>query len=238
MLLLVCLATVARYALLAGVPPFQVVFLRNLFAFIFMLPLLAWRGTSLLTTKNFKLYGARVLISVVAMSSWFYALSLISVGELTAISFLAPLFGTVAAVIFLGEIVRVRRWLALSIGFIGAMIMLRPGGEAFGLGQWLALGAAACIGMVSVLIKRLTALDDPDRIVFITSMLLVPLSAIGAFFVWSWPPLELWPYLMLLGMLAVAGHLTLVRGFAAMDASLVLTFEFSRVPFAAAVAGT
>ncbi len=236
MLLLAGLATVARYVLLEGVHPFQVVFFRNVFAVVFMLPLLAWRGTSLLRSQNYHLFGLRVMVSIVAMTSWFYALSLITVGELTAIGFLAPLFGTIAAVLVLGEQVRVRRWLALGVGFIGAMIMLRPGGDTFGLGQGLALLTAAAIGLVSIIIKKQTIHDDPDRIVFITSALLVPLSSMAALFVWQWPPLALWPYLMLLGALAVAGHMTLVRGFAAMDASLVLTFEFSRLPFAVVLA--
>jgi len=236
MLQLAGLACIARYAALGGMHPLQIVFLRNFFALLTMLPLLAWRGISLAQSRSYHLYGLRVVISLIAMSCWFYALSLISVGELTAISFLAPLFGTVGAVIFLGEIVGAKRWSAMFIGFLGAMVMLRPGVMAFGLGQGLALTAAASLGVVAVLIKHLTASDDPDKIVFITSLLLAPLSLMPALFVWQWPPLGMWPILAGMGLLAVGGHVTLVRGFATTDASLVLIFEFSRLPFAVALA--
>lgn len=235
MLLLAGLACIARYAALKGLHPFQIVFFRNMFALVTMLPLLIWRGPSLLQSSSFHLYGTRVAISLVAMTSWFYALSLISVGELTAVTFLAPLFGTIGAVVFLGEVVGARRWSALLIGFFGAMIMLRPGAMEFGLGQGLAIAAAAAMGAVAILVKRLTASDDPDKIVFITTLMLTPLSLIPALFVWEWPPLELWGFLAGMGLLAVLGHLTLVRGFASTDASLVLTFEFSRLPFAVAL---
>ena len=236
MALLAALAVVVRSLALSGVHPFQLLFFRNAFAALVMMPLLVRRGRSLFITRHLSLYGLRVSISLMGMSAWFYALSLISVGELTAISFLAPLFGTLAAIIFLREVVGIRRWAALLVGFAGAMVILRPGISQIGLGQILALVAACGIGIASVLIKQLTVVDDPDRIVFLTSILLVPLTGVAAFFVWSWPSAQLWPWIVLLGVLAVAGHLALVRGFAAMDASLVLTFEFSRLPIAVALA--
>ena len=92
-----------------------------------LLPLLAWRGRSLLHSQQISLYGWRVAISLISMQAWFYALSLIPIGELTAISYLAPLFGTLGAVFLLGERVRWRRWAALLVGFAGAMVILRPG---------------------------------------------------------------------------------------------------------------
>ena len=80
------------------------------------------------------LYGLRVVISLLSMQAWFYAISLIPIGEVTAISFLAPLFGTLGAIFLLGETVRLRRWTALVVGFLGAMVILRPGGASFGIG--------------------------------------------------------------------------------------------------------
>jgi drug/metabolite transporter (DMT)-like permease len=112
------------------------------------------------------------------------------------------------------------------------MIILRPAGSAFGFGQIAALISALAIGVIGPLVKQLTSTDDADRIVFITNLLLTPLSLVPALFVWTWPPLELWPLLVLMGLFAVLGHMTLVRGYAVSDASLVMTFKFSRLPFA------
>jgi drug/metabolite transporter (DMT)-like permease len=230
------LAAFSRAAMDAGLHPFEVVFLRNLFACLMLLPLLAWRGASLLRSGQLPLYGVRVLISLISMQAWFYALSLIPIGEVTAISFLAPVFGTLAAIFLLGERVRLRRWTAVIVGFLGAMIILRPGMAPLGLGQLCAVLSAMSQGLTVIMVKQLTAADDPDKIVFLTNMMLLPLSLVPALFVWSWPTLGMLVPVLGMGLTAVLGHIALVRGYAATEASLAMTFEFSRLPFTVAVA--
>ena len=230
------LAAFARASMNAGLHPFEVVFLRNLVATLMLSPLLFWRGTSLLKSRQLSLYGLRVAISLFSMQAWFYALALIPIGEVTAISFLAPVFGTLGAIFLLGERVRLRRWTAIAVGFLGAMIILRPGMAPLGLGQACAIFNAMSVGLVVVMVKQLTTVDDPDKIVFLTNLMLAPLSLVPALFVWTWPSLEALIPVLGLGLTAVLGHIALVRGYAATDASLAMTFEFSRLPFTVAVA--
>jgi len=225
------LAAFARGAMNAGLHPFEVVFLRNLLATLMLSPLLLWRGASLLRSSQLSLYGLRVLVSLLSMQAWFYALALIPIGEVTAISFLAPVFGTLGAILLLGERVRLRRWTAIMVGFLGAMVILRPGMAPLGIGQLCAVFNAMSIGIVAVMIKQLTTVDDPDKIVFLTNLLLTPMSLVPALFVWVWPPLAAWPLVLGMGLCAMLGHVALVRGYAATDASLAMTFEFSRLPF-------
>ncbi|MEZ5816385.1 MAG: DMT family transporter [Hyphomicrobiaceae bacterium] len=229
------LAASSRFCMSLGYHPLQVAFFRFLSALILMLPLLAWRGMSLVRSKAPELYAVRALISLFSMTSWFYAISLIPLGELTAIGFLSPLFGTLAAVVFLGETVRARRITALAIGFVGAMVMLRPGMSPVGLGQGFALFSALSGGVMAVLLKQLAGRDDPDKIVFLTTLIMTPLALVPALFVWKWPTWELLPPMLVVGLTGVLGHVCLMRGFRAADASLVLTFEFSRLPFAVAL---
>src|SRR5215510_10634868 len=229
------LAMFSRMAMNAGLHPFEVVFLRNTFACLMLLPLLILRGRRLFYSDQFNLYGLRVLISLLSMQTWFYAISLIPIGEVTAISFLAPLFGTLGAVFLLGEVVRIRRWTALGVGFLGALIILRPAGADIGLGQALAIISAMASGLTVVLVKQLTAHDDPDKIVFLTNVMMTPLSLVPALFVWSWPTLAVLPALFGMGVCAVLGHISVVRGYAATDASLGMTFEFSKLPFTVAM---
>jgi drug/metabolite transporter (DMT)-like permease len=229
------LAVFSRMAMNAGQHPFEVVFLRNVFACLLLVPLLVYRGRSLWHSNNFGLYGLRVVVSLVSMQAWFYAVFLIPIGEVTAISFLNPLFGTLGAVFLLGETVRMRRWTALAIGFLGAMIILRPTGSALGLGQLCALLSALAAGLTVVLVKQLTAHDDPDKIVFLTNVMMTPISLVPALFVWRWPTMEVLPVLIGMGLCAVLGHVCVVRGYAATDASLAMTFEFSKLPFTVAL---
>lgn len=229
------LAGSSRYAMELGYHPLQVAFLRFLSALILMLPLLMWRGTSLVRSAAPQLYALRAVISLFSMTAWFWAIALIPLGELTAIGFLSPLFGTLAAIVFLGEKVRARRMTALAVGFIGAMVMLRPGMSPVGIGQGMALFSALAGGVMAVLLKQLSGHDDPDKIVFLTTAIMTPLSLIPALFVWKPPGIELLPVLLVIGATGVLGHTCLMRGFRAADASLVLTFEFSRLPFAVAI---
>lgn len=230
------LAAFARAALNLGLHSFEVVFLRNLCATLLLLPLLWWRGPSMLRSSQLSLYGLRVMVSLLSMQAWFYAISLIPIGEVTAISFLAPVFGTVGAVFLLGERVRLRRWTAVAVGLLGAMVILRPGATALGLGQACALFSAFSIGVAVIMVKQLTAVDDPDKIVLLTNLIMTPLSLVPALFVWTWPGPEAWLPVLGMGLTAMLAHVALVRGYAATDASLAMTFEFSRLPFAVAIA--
>ncbi len=233
------IAAIVRKLTMMGMDSQVAFFWRNFFCLVWMLPLLAVRGWSLIATAQPQLYIMRVAFSFASVSAFFYALSKISVGEATAISFLSPLFGTLFAILLLGEVVRLRRWAALLVGFAGAMIMLRPWeggrgglGAGLGSGELAALFSAMCVGIIGPLVKQLTGADDADRIVFVTAALMTPLSLVPALFFWSWPTGIQWLLIVLLGLFTVLGHMTLVRGYVATDASLVMTFKFSRLPFA------
>jgi drug/metabolite transporter (DMT)-like permease len=225
-------AALGRYAVLAGMSPFQVVFLRLLFAVIALSPVLVWRGPSMLQTSHLPLYAVRVTLGLIGMTAWFLALARLPVGEVTAIGFLTPLFATIGAALLLGEVVRWRRWTATLVGFAGALIILRPGVGEVGPGTWLALVAAITMGATSLMIKQLSGRDDPDKIVLISVMIQTPIALIPALFVWQWPDPHLWAVCAAMGGLGMLGHITLTRAFAAADASVVMSVDFARLPFA------
>ena len=235
MIMLSGLSASAKYIGQHDVHPLQLVFFRNLFCVVCMLPLLLWRGPDLLLSRCLPLYGVRAFVNVVSMWCWFAALSMMPLAQLQATGFLAPLFATLFAIVYLGERVSLARWCALAVGLGGALVILRPWTGLLGVGQIFALCAAATIGIVGPLVKQLTASDDPDKIVFITNLLLIPMSLAPAIFVWSWPPLDLLPYIVAMGACAFLGHIAMVRAFNSGDASLVATFDFSRLPFAVVV---
>ena len=121
-----------------------------------------------------------------------------------------------------------------ACGLMGALVILRPGVVELSLGSWLAVASAIAMGISSVFIKRLADGDNPDKVVFISSMFQTPLTLLPALYVWQWPEPGLWPYLIAMGPVATLGHVTLTRAFAAADASFTMTFDFARLPFAVA----
>ena len=236
MLTLTGLTACAKALSQSGIHPFQVVFFRNLFAAVVFSPLVYFRGPALFETGQLKLYGWRCSVALFSMLFWFYSLSVVPIGEVTAITFLTPLFGTLGAIFFLGEKVKARRWTALAVGFIGALIILRPGVSPLNFGHFAALLSSLSGGLSAILVKQLTGRDDSNKIVFLTHLILAPMSLVPALFVWKWPPLELVPLLLGMGVFATLGHASLVRGYSMMDASLALTFEFAKLPFTAVIA--
>ncbi|MCK5778165.1 MAG: DMT family transporter [Rhodospirillales bacterium] len=226
------LSALGRHLSQLGVDPMQIVFCRLVFAWMCMLPWLLHRGIGSLGTSQFKLYLVRACCSMCAMSTWFYALALIPIGEVTALSFAAPLFTTIGAALILGEVVRLRRWTATLIGFAGALIIIRPGFVEMSAGSWLAIASAVFMGTSALIIKTLTKGDDPWTVVFFSHLIMIPIALVPAIYVWTWPTQEAWMYLFATGPVAVLGHLFLTKAFSVTDVSIVAAVDFSRLPFA------
>ena len=166
------------------------------------------------------------------MWTWFYAVTLIPIGEQTALSFLAPLFTTVGAAFLLRETVRARRWAAIIIGFIGALIIIRPGIIEVSIGHWISILSAIAMGCSALAIKKLTNRDNPLIIVFISHIIMMPMALIPALLVWEWHVSEVWFILIATGPFAVIGHFTLAKAFSLADASFVVGVDYARLPFA------
>ncbi|MHA1566288.1 MAG: DMT family transporter [Alphaproteobacteria bacterium] len=114
-------------------PPIEIAFLRNIFGALFMAPFFIKHGLRIFHTNRPTMHGARALFGFVGMVSWFSAITLIPLAQAVALNFTGPLFATVIAALILHEVVRARRWSATILGFIGALIVLRPGFVPFPL---------------------------------------------------------------------------------------------------------
>lgn len=227
-----CLAAMGRLLGSYDVNAFQTVFCRLFFAFIILLPLALHAGIGAIATTQIRIYVLRSISGIIAMWMWFYAVTLIPIGEQTAFSFLAPLFTTIGAALFLGEVVRLRRWIAILIGFIGALIIIRPGIIELSLGHVVAIATALAFGCSMLILKHLTRKDDPLIIVFISHLIMMPLALLPALYVWEWPQFEVWMILIATGPVAVVGHVTLTKAYKLADASFVAGVDYARLPFA------
>ena len=226
------LAAMGRLLSNYEVDPFQTVFCRLFFAFVVMMPMVLHVGVSTVTTTQLKTYMLRSVSGIIAMWTWFYAVTLIPIGEQTALSFLAPLFTTMGAALVLGEVVRIRRWLAIAIGFIGALIIIRPGIVDLTLGHFVAIASALAMGFSMLIIKHLTRRDNPLIIVFISHLIMMPMALLPALLVWEWPVFEAWVVLIVTGPAAVVGHITMTKAYKLADASFVAGVDYARLPFA------
>jgi drug/metabolite transporter (DMT)-like permease len=213
--------------------PFEIAFFRNLFGFVFTLPLLARHGFDILRTQKISLYFMRCAIGIVSMLAGFWAIVNLPLAQAVSLSYSTPLFVTIGAVFFLGEVVRARRWSAVAVGFVGVLLIVRPGHASFTTGSLIALLAAAMSGIVAVSIKFLSRTEKPDTIVIYTTMLWVPMSLLPALFFWQTPVGITWLWIVLAGFCGTCGHMFWTRALRLGDASLLAPISFLQMPLVA-----
>ena len=231
-LLLSSMHVVVRY-LAADLHPFVVVFFRNLFGLVVLLPLLYKNGIGSLATEKTSLYALRICIGLCAMLSWFYALSKVPVANATALSFSSTIFATLAAWVFLQEKMRVRRWLAIIAGLLGVVVVLRPGMDGFNQYGLLVIASAAAWGISIAIVKKLSTTDSTIAIVGWMSIGLSILSFWPALLVWQWPNTTQMGLLLLVGGLASGGHYCMTNAVRIADMATVMSVDFFRLIWAA-----
>ena len=215
-----------------SIHPFELAFFRSLFGFIVILPLLLRGGIDSVRTHQPRLQMLRGVVSIAAMMSWFYGLSMVPLAEATALSFTNVIFGSLAAIIFLREKMTMARGIAVFIGFVGVLVILRPGFVQMDIGVVCVLFSALCWGCSVVIVKQLGRTDAAVSIVAWVGIRLSILSLPFALSVWVWPTMEEWLWLSLLGTLATIGHLCMVQGLKLTDAMTIFPLDFTRLIWA------
>lgn len=214
-------------------PPFEVAFFRNLFGIPILLPFLFRDGLSIFRTPRLRVHVIRSVGHVIAMLTFFYGLSTTELATANALGFTAPLFAAALATIVLGEVFRWRRWTALIVGFIGMLIILRPGLVELGTGPLLILGSSFVWGTVLVIIKSLGQRESVVTIVAYMIVFMIPLSLVPALFVWQWPTWEQLGLMLIMGMMGTAGHFLITAALKIADTAAVMPIDFLKLVWAA-----
>jgi drug/metabolite transporter (DMT)-like permease len=218
--------------LAADLHPFEIAFFRNLFGLLVMLPLLG-AGLGALRSRRLGFIALSSIGHVISMLTYFTAVVYLPIAEVTALAFTKPLFATIGAALVLREVVRARRWSAIAIGFLGVIIVMRPGVEAVSPYAGLVLLSSLSIAVVALMIKRLTLTESATTIVLYQSLFMTLYTVPFAAATWVMPGLFELVLLALTGAFGTVGWLCFTRAFALVDASAAMPFEFSKLPFAA-----
>jgi len=214
---------------------FEQAFWRQFLGLLIILPFVWRNGLIGLRTRQLKTNLMRNLAGYTGISLYFYSVTLIPLAESLALQFTLPLFTIVFAMIILSEKVGAHRWTATIIGFLGALVILRPGMIAIQLGAVVALASAACLAMSDTLVRRLSRTDTTLSIVFYSYLLQVPVAFAVALPEWVTPTAADWPWLIALGGCSFIAQWGLSRAFVLAEASLVSPILFLRLPIVAAI---
>lgn len=206
---------------------FEIVFFRNALGLVFLLPMLLG-SPGLIRRDRLPLHLRRATSGFLATMGTFYAVANAPLADVLAINYTAPLFGTLGAVVVLGERIRRRRIAALAVGFAGMLLVLRPGSVPLSAGILAAILSAVTTGYSIVAMRSLVGVDDSRAVAAWTFILTTLPSLAVALFVWKAPPVAVWPLLAGIGAMAAVGQLTLARAFSLTEASAVLPLDFVR----------
>ncbi|MCP5370239.1 MAG: DMT family transporter [Hyphomicrobiales bacterium] len=220
----------------ADIHPFEIAFFRNAIVLAVMVPAFRTDGLAGLRTRRLGMHVWRAVAGVATMSCMFMTMTLMPLAEATTLTFTAPLFATVGAALFLGEVVRLRRWTATLVGFAGVMVVLRPGVELLTVGSAWAIATSVFMATTVLIIKSLSRTESPKVIVFYMALFMTPLSAVPAALYWTWPGWQTLGYVAVLGLAATVAQTAFAKAMHAAEASAVMPVDFARLIFAAALA--
>lgn len=213
----------------AELHPFEVAFFRNLFGFIVISPMIIKSRFAFLKTKKVKLHLIRGLLNTTSMLMFFTSLGLITLARVNSLSFTAPIFMAILSVIFLGERFRIYRWLAIIMGFIGMLIILRPGWLGIDKGSILVIGSAFFWAGSMLFIKILSKTENSLTIVAWMGVTTMGLSFLPALMVWHTPNLNQLVWLVVIGCLGSAAQLTISQAFKEADPTLLMPFDYVKL---------
>jgi drug/metabolite transporter (DMT)-like permease len=219
----------AKY-LSSDLPVLQITWARYFFTVAFTLPIMFFFfRKNLVWTDKPKLQLIRGLILLTANVCFFYSISIISLAKALTLAFIAPLIVTAFSPIFLGEKVGFKRWSAVIIGFIGSMVVIRPGFVEINLASFAALGTGVMYGFYLIITRKLSSSDNPLLTLLLTGVVGAIIISFVMPFVWVKPTLNQWSMMAAIGIFACIGHLFIILSLRYADASKLAPFSYFEI---------
>jgi len=219
----------AKY-LSTDLPVLEITWARYFFTVAFTLPTMFFFYNKLLVwTDKPKLQFLRGIILLFANVCFFYAISVISLAKALTLAFIAPLIVTAFSPILLGEKVGVRRWTAVIIGFIGSLVVIRPGFVELNLASFAALGTGVMYGFYLIITRKLSTSDNPLLTLLLTGLVGMVIISCAMPFVWVKPSPNQWLMMAGIGAFACIGHLFLILSLKYADASKLAPFSYFEI---------
>lgn len=227
------LMAIAGRELSAELSTLQILFFRSAIGLVIILAVIWRAGRHHLATRQPGLQVLRNVAHYIGQFGWFYGISLLPLAQVFALEFTMPVWATLLAPLLLKEKITPRRALVVAIGFVGILIVVRPGLVTISPAALGVLMAAVGYAFAYTLTKKLTRTDTALAIVFYMCLVQLPLGLIPSLFDWVNPSTAMWPWIMAVSVTGLSAHYCLARAFAEADAIVVVPMEFLRLPLIA-----
>ena len=216
----------------SALPAIEMAFIRYAFGILLVTPTLLTLFRTPPCVKITQFFAIRGFLHAGGVCLWFYAMARIPIAEVTAIGYIAPIFVTLGAALFLGEKLHARRVISVIVGFLGALIILRPGFQEINSGQLAQLCAAPIFAASFLMAKRMT--DNHDAVVIVAMLTVFCTIALmpGALYYWQTPSPNEIGWLFFAALSATCGHYTLTQAFKAAPITVTQPLSFLQLVWA------
>jgi drug/metabolite transporter (DMT)-like permease len=203
--------------------------MRNVLTIALLLPWLIHQGRAAIATSRLSTHAVRGIIGGVGLGTWTYALTLMPLTHATALSFTAPLFSTLFAILFFREKSDMARWLALLFGFSGVLITLHPSMDGFHWASLIVIFATCSWAVTGMFVKSLSSTEPPLRMVFYMNLFMLVVSLPFSIGHWSMPSTYAWGVLVGMGICSVIMHFSMARAYSLTPVGTLMPFDFTRL---------
>jgi drug/metabolite transporter (DMT)-like permease len=235
MAILPFLDVVAKFLGQQGVPIVQIVWARLFLGMCITLPFaLRLAGARALIPDLPIIHTLRASLLIAATGFFFWGLKFLPIADCLAIFFVQPLIVTLLSPVMLGETVGIRRWSAVVIGFIGTLVIIRPGLQEINPGAFLALAAGASLAIYMLLTRKISNRTSAMLTTFHTNLIGAVLTTAIVIFFWQPPTAGQWVLFLLLAFIANFGHYLIVRAYDHAEASLLAPLAYAEMIMAVA----
>lgn len=235
-LLLALMAAMIKHLASQGLPSELIVFARNALGLLFLFPILfSTGGLGQLRTRRIGLHLLRATTGVAAMFCFFYTIAHVPLAEAILVKMTAPFFLPLTAMLWLGDRISTRTWLAILVGFVGVAVIMQPGSGAFNPVLLVALLSAALMGVAKVSIRKMADTEPPRRIVFWFGAFSTLISAVPLIWVDQWPNTTQLGWMLAIGLVATIAQICMTTAYQLASPGQVGVYNYTAVIWAASL---
>ncbi|NQU59248.1 MAG: DMT family transporter [Rhodospirillales bacterium] len=238
-ILIASLASVAMSSLIKHVgqtiPVIEILFVRQILVLIIILPVIFQNLGTVFKSSIYSMHFLRASLSVIAMYTGFTAVVNMPLAEVTAITFARILFTTILAIIFLKEVIGMRRWISVIIGFMGVLVIIRPDADNINIYALMAIVSALFVSGIQIVMRKLSQIDRASTIMAFQSVFLVVVLAVPTYYQWVMPSLGEMMYIVMIGILMALMQWLFIQAFKVGEAAAIAPMEYVRLLYAGVI---
>lgn len=231
-----CLMAIGARELSGAISTFEVLFFRSLIGlFVVVGLLMISKNTAALASQKLGKHIFRNLFHFAGQYGWFIGIGLLPFAEVFALEFTVSIWTLIIAILFLKETLTARKVIALILGLLGVVVIVRPGYEIIDVASFVVLGSALCFAIAHTTTKSLASTEKPMTILFYMCIVQLPIGLIFALFEWRWPTSFQWVWITVIGLAALTAHFCMTKAMQHAEVTTVITLDFLRLPLIALV---